>query len=42
MRDVFDEKDAQDALLELGAHSTPPVLLGDPSFDNEARFFGRS
>jgi len=42
MRDVFDEKDAQDALLELGAHSTPPVLLGDPAFDNEARYFGKS
>lgn len=42
MRDVFDENDAHDALLELGAHSAPPVLLGDPAFDNEDRYFGRS
>jgi len=42
MRDVFDENDARDALLELGAHSAPPVLLGDPAFDNEDRYFGRS
>jgi hypothetical protein len=42
MRDVFDENDARDALLELGAHSAPPVLLGDPAFDNEARYFGKS
>jgi hypothetical protein len=42
MRDVFDENDARDALLELGAHSAPAVLLGDPAFDNEARFFGKS
>lgn len=42
MRDVFDEDDAFDALLELGAHSAPPVLLGDPAFDNDDRYFGRS
>jgi len=42
MRDVFDENDARDALLELGAYSAPPVLLGDPAFDNEDRYFGRS
>lgn len=42
MRDVFDENDAHDALLELGAHSAPPVLLGDPAFDNDDRYFGRS
>nr|WP_249794615.1 hypothetical protein [Bradyrhizobium sp. Oc8] len=42
MRDVFDENDACDALLELGAHSAPAVLLGDPAFDNEDRYFGRS
>ncbi|TFV39537.1 hypothetical protein E4K66_12490 [Bradyrhizobium frederickii] len=42
MRDVFDENDARDALLELGAHSAPPVLLGDPAFDNDDRYFGRS
>ncbi|MGY4513826.1 hypothetical protein [Bradyrhizobium sp. USDA 3650] len=42
MRDVFDENDARDALLELGAHSAPAVLLGDPAFDNEARYFGKS
>lgn len=42
MRDVFDENDAGDALLELGAHSAPAVLLGDPAFNNEDRYFGRS
>jgi len=42
LRNVFDENDAFDALLELGAHSAPPVLLGDPAFDNEDRYFGRS
>ncbi|MGY8710184.1 hypothetical protein RAD16_30990 [Bradyrhizobium sp. 18BD] len=42
MRDVLEEGEARDALLELGAHSAPPVLLGDPSFDNEARYFGKS
>lgn len=42
LRDVFDENDARDALLELGAHSAPAVLLGDPAFDNEARYFGKS
>jgi hypothetical protein len=42
MRDLFDENDARDALLELGAHSAPAVLLGDPAFDNEARYFGKS
>jgi len=42
MRDVLDENDAGDALLELGAHSAPAVLLGDPAFDNEDRYFGRS
>ncbi|WP_426419210.1 hypothetical protein [Bradyrhizobium genosp. A] len=42
LRDVFDEGDAQAVLIELGEHSVPPVLLGDPSFDNEARYFGKS
>lgn len=42
IRDVFDGCDAQKALTELGGHSAPPVLLGDPSFDNEDRYFGRS
>jgi hypothetical protein len=42
MRDVFDEDDARDALLELGAHPAPAVLLGDPAFNNEDRYFGRS
>lgn len=42
LRDVFDENDAYDALLELGAYSAPPLLLGDPAFDNEDRYFGRS
>ncbi|WP_407188962.1 hypothetical protein [Bradyrhizobium centrosematis] len=42
IRDVFDENDACDALLELGAYSAPPIRLGDPAFDNEDRYFGRS
>jgi hypothetical protein len=42
LRDVFDENDARDALLELAAYSAPPVVLGDPAFDNEDRYFGRS
>lgn len=42
LRDVFDEGDARAALIELAEHSTPPVLLGDPAFDNEDRYFGRS
>ncbi|MFK4506230.1 hypothetical protein LPJ38_30925 [Bradyrhizobium daqingense] len=42
MRDVFDEDDAREALLELGAYSAPPILLGDPAFNNEDRYFGRS
>ena len=42
LRDVFDGGDAQDALLELAEHPVPPVLLGDPAFDNEDRYFGRS
>lgn len=42
MREVFDEDDARQALLELGARPAPAVLLGDPAFDNEARYFGRS
>ncbi len=42
LRDVFDENEASDALLELAEYSTPPVLLGDPLFDNEARYFGKS
>jgi hypothetical protein len=41
-RDVFDGGDAQDALIELAEHPAPPVLLGDPAFDNEDRYFGRS
>jgi hypothetical protein len=41
-RDVFDGRDAQDALIELAEHPAPPVLLGDPAFDNEDRYFGRS
>ncbi|PIT06025.1 hypothetical protein TSA1_12035 [Bradyrhizobium nitroreducens] len=42
IRDVLDENDAGDALLELGAHPAPVVLLGDSAFDNEDRYFGRS
>lgn len=42
LRDVLEEHEARDALIELGEHSAPPVLLGDPSFDNEARYFGKS
>lgn len=42
VRNVFDKNDAGDALLDLGEHSVPPVLLGDPAFDNEDRYFGRS
>ncbi|TYL84793.1 hypothetical protein [Bradyrhizobium cytisi] len=41
-RDVFDGRDAQDALIELAEYSVPPVLLGDPSFNNDDRYFGRS
>jgi hypothetical protein len=41
-RDVFDGGDAQDALIELAEHPAPPVLLGDPLFNNEDRYFGRS
>jgi len=41
-RDVFDGGDAQDALLELAEYPAPPILLGDPSFNNEDRYFGRS
>ncbi|AWM02221.1 hypothetical protein [Bradyrhizobium amphicarpaeae] len=41
-RDVFDAGEAQDALIELAEHPVPPVLLGDPAFDNEDRYFGRS
>ena len=42
MRDVLVEGEARDALLELGAHSVPAVLLGDPAFNNDDRYFGRS
>ena len=42
LRDVFDGGDAQKALLELAEHPVPAVLLGDPAFDNEDRYFGRS
>ncbi|MGX1324068.1 hypothetical protein AB7M17_007521 [Bradyrhizobium sp. USDA 377] len=42
IRDVFDGRDAQEALIELGEHSVPPILLGDPSFNNEDRYFGKS
>ncbi|WP_247418764.1 MULTISPECIES: hypothetical protein [unclassified Bradyrhizobium] len=42
LRDVLEEHEARDALIELAEHSTPPVLLGDPSFDNEARYRGES
>lgn len=41
-RDVLDGGDAKMALMELAEHSVPPVLLGDPAFDNEDRYFGRS
>jgi hypothetical protein len=41
-RDVLDGGDAKTALIELAEHSVPPVLLGDPAFDNEDRYFGRS
>lgn len=42
LRDVFDLHDARDALIELGGYATPPLLLGDPAFTNEDRYFGRS
>ncbi len=42
IRDVFGENDARDALLELGGHPTPALLLGDPAFTNEDRYFCRS
>jgi hypothetical protein len=42
LRNVLEEHEARDALLELGEHSVAPILLGDPSFDNEDRYFGRS
>jgi hypothetical protein len=42
LRGVFDEDDAHDALIELAAYSAPPILLGDPAFDNDDRYFGRS
>jgi len=39
---VLEDGEASDALIELAQHSAPPVLLGDPSFDNEARYRGES
>jgi hypothetical protein len=42
LRGVFGENDARDALFELGEYSAPPLLLGDPAFNNEDRYFGRS
>ncbi|MCP3384368.1 hypothetical protein NLM31_28765 [Bradyrhizobium sp. CCGUVB4N] len=42
IRDVFDENEARNSLLDLADYSAPPVLLGDPAFDNEDRYFGRS
>lgn len=42
LRDVFDVDDAFNALLELGGYSRPPLLLGDPAFTNDDRYFGRS
>ncbi|MCP3401201.1 hypothetical protein [Bradyrhizobium sp. CCGB20] len=42
LRDVLEQDEASDALIELAQHSAPPVLLGDPSFDNEARYRGES
>jgi hypothetical protein len=39
---VFDGGDAQDALLALAEYPAPPILLGDPAFNNEDRYFGRS
>nr|WP_249797780.1 hypothetical protein [Bradyrhizobium sp. 199] len=42
LRNVLEEHEAREALLELAEHSVPPVMLGDPAFDNEDRYFGRS
>ena len=42
IRDVLDENEARNALHELAEYSTPLVLLGDPSFNDEDRYFGRS
>ncbi|MDD1532866.1 hypothetical protein C7U89_02255 [Bradyrhizobium sp. WBOS4] len=42
IRDVLGENDARDALLELGGHPTPALVLGDPAFTNEDRYFCRS
>ncbi|WP_247439487.1 hypothetical protein [Bradyrhizobium sp. 139] len=42
LRNTLEEHEAREALIELAEHSAPPVLLGDPSFDNEDRYFGRS
>lgn len=42
LRDVLHESEAKDALIGLAEHAVPPVLLGNPSFDNEDRYFGRS
>lgn len=42
LRNVFDEGAARAALIELAEHPVPPLLLGDPAFDNEDRYFGRS
>ena len=42
LRNVLERHEARDALLEMAEHSVPPVLMGDPAFDNEDRYFGRS
>lgn len=40
--EVFGQHEADNALIELAECPTPPVLLGDPAFDNEARYRGES
>ena len=42
LRDVFDIGDADDALFELAESPVPLILMGDPAFNNEDRYFGRS
>lgn len=42
LRDVLDDGDARDALIDLGDCPAPPILMGDPAFDNEARYRGES
>ncbi len=39
---MFDIGDADDALFELAESPVPLILMGDPAFNNEDRYFGRS